>query len=235
MMAKAKTTTTAKFENPYKEGSGKRVIYDVFMTAGGGKEGLAAAMKAAKENEVKEGTIKSWSSMWLRGMTKPGTSVKPKADKPKGDNVSLKNGEFHPLFKHTTREKADKEHEALCERNGIRPHAFHVIEDKGRFAVVPANYKPGGPVPTFKVGDIVYDALIANSKAKVIEAGPEQSMVRYAEERPNRPREECVINRFLVKLPDAPAKKSKRDIAAEMEIAKAGKPSKVTTKTRQRL
>ena len=224
--------------NPYKEGSRKREIYQIFLDAGGGEKGLAAAHKHAAKKSVgiKEGTVKSWSSMWLKGEVKPGSKA-PKADKAdKGDTVSLtRNGEFHPLFKYTNRAKADAEHEALCTRNGIRAHAFHVIENEGRFAVVPSNYQPGGPVPTFKAGDIVYDALIANSKAKVIEGGPEQTMVRYVVDRPNRPREDCVINRFLVKLPDDLTVKEKKLITQNAEkpdnkkLQKAANASGITS------
>lgn len=194
--------------NPYKEGSAKAAIYQIFTDAGGGEKGLAAAHKHAAKKSVgiKPGTVKSWASMWLKGQTKPGTRAEPKPDKaPK-----LKNGEYEPAFKYTTRERADAEHESLCERNGLRPHAFHVLEDEGKFAIAPVNYKPGGPAPQFEVGDIVYDALIINSKAKVINAGPEQSVVRYVKDRPSRPREDCIINRFLVKLPDEGKPKSKK-------------------------
>lgn len=200
--------------NPYKEGSRKREIYQIFLDAGGGEKGLAAAHKHAAKKSVgiKAGTVKSWSSMWLKGAVKPG-STKAKADKPtKVERAEPVKG-FHPEFKYTSRQRADKAHEALCTSAGLRAHAFHVIEDDGRFAVVPATYKPGGPMPSFNVGDVVYDALIVNSKAKVIEAGPEQSIIRYVKERPKGPREECVINRYLVKLPDEPAKKAKRERA----------------------
>ena len=210
-----------KLSNPYKEGSRKAAIYDTFLKAGGGEKGLAAAQKhaARKDVGIKQGTVKSWASGWLKGQVRPDKKPSTKPDK-----VTLtKNGEFHPLFKYTSRDKADKEHEAMCNRNGIRAHAFHVIENEGRFAVVPANYQPGGPVPTFKVGDIVYDALIANSKAKVIEAGPEQTLIRYAIDKPSRPREDAVINRFLVKLPDVEAK------ASNKKLQKAAKDSGALT------
>lgn len=203
--------------NPYKEGSRKAEIYDVFTKAGGGEKGMAAAHKHAAKKSVgiKEGTVKSWGSMWLRGVTKPeakeGGSDKPVTLR----EISTKPGEYHPLFKYTSRAKADAAHEALCTRVGLRPHAFHVIEDQERFAVAPANYKPGGPVPTFKKGDTVYDAFIINSKAEVIDAGPEQSMIRYHVARKSGLKDECVINRFLVKLPDEekPAKKAKKERA----------------------
>ena len=212
--------------NPYKKGSAKAEIYTVFTDAGGGDKGLKAAHKRAEKLDIKPGTVKSWSSMWLKGLTKPATKA-PDPDKPTKAKAVERDKGFHPEFKHTSRAAADKAHEKLCTRAGLRAHAFHVIEDEGRFAVVPATYKPGGPVPQFSNGDTVYDALIANSKAKVIGAGPEQTMVRYVKERPNRPREECVINRFLVKLPDEkPAKLTKKELAVarEMEIAKAGLP-----------
>jgi hypothetical protein len=210
VVKKSKETAKPKHDknNPYKEGSRKAEIYDVFLDSEDSAAGLKNAYKRAEKLGIKAGTVKSWSSMWLRGEVKPGKKEKAPGDKP--DTVTLKDGAFHPMFKYTSREKADKEHEALCTRNGIRPHAFHVIEDDGRFAVVPSHYQPGGPVPTFKAGDIVYDALIANSKAKVIEPGPEQTMVRYVVDRPSRPREDCVINRFLVKLPDDLTKAEKK-------------------------
>ena len=198
----------AKQANPYKAGSRKAEIYDAFMEAGGGDAGLKAATKEATakgKKVIKPGTIKSWASMWLKGVTKP--EAKENDDKPAKVVVERDKG-YHPDFKYTTRQQADRHHETLCTRSGLRPHAFHVLEDGGMFAVVPAHYKPGGPVPTFERGDIVYDAMIANSKAKVIEAGPEQTLVRYVTERKTGPREECVINRYLVKLPD-PKKKER--------------------------
>ncbi len=228
-----KTKVTTKPSNPYKEGSRKAEIYDVFTEAGGGDAGLKAAYKRAAKVGIKDGTVKSWSSMWLKGETKP-SSKAPDPDKVKATTPKRDVG-FHSEFKHTSRAAADKAHEKLCTRAGLRAHAFHVIEDDGRFAVVPATYKPGGPVPTFSKGDTVYDALIANSKAKVIDAGPEQTMVRYVEERPNRPREECVINRFLVKLPDE-EKPSNKKLQKAAEASGAFKGAmKPTTKQRQRL
>jgi hypothetical protein len=197
--------------NPYKEGSRKAAIYDVFRKAGGGDAGLKAAFKyaARKDVGIKEGTVRSWSSMWLKGTTKPN---KDKAPKPETKTrVVTPDDEQYP-FKYTSRAAADRAHEAMCTRTGMRSHAFHVIESDGRFAVVPSHYKPGGPPPTFSKGDLVHDAFIANSAAKVIEAGPEQCIIRYVKERPKGPQEECVINRFLVAIPKAaPKAKSKRE------------------------
>lgn len=202
------------YVNPFKSGSRKAAIYDAFKSAKTPEKGLEAAQALAKKEGIKEGTVKSWSGGWMKGNVP--------TPKPKGEKVVKEKGapttravmdkEFHPLFKYNSRERADAAHETLCTRAGLRPHAFHVIEDEGKFAVAPSNYKPGGPVPTFMPGDIVYDALIINSKAKVIEAGPQQTIVRYVKDRPNRPREDCIINRFLIKLPDEPVKaKVKRE------------------------
>lgn len=190
--------------NPYKEGSRKREIYQVFLDNGGGETGLKKAGARAKKLGIKDGTVRSWSGGWLKGELKPAKKEKEAAPVNKRD-------EFHPSFKFASREKADREHELLCTRTGLRPHAFHVIEDDGRFAVVPAQYKPNGPVPTFAKGDIVYDAFIANTKAKVIEPGPEQTLIRYVKDRGKGPREECVINRFLVKVADVDKVKPKRE------------------------
>jgi hypothetical protein len=203
----AKAEETPAYVNPYKVGSRKAEIYDVFMENGGGEAGLKAAMKRADKLDIKPGTVKSWSGAWLKGVTKP--AKKEKADKPAQGDAAVKG--FNPWFKYTTREAADKRHENLCTQSGLRPHCFHVIEQDGRFAVVPATYKSPGPPPIFQRGDTVYDAFIANTQAKVLEPGPEQTVIRYVKDRPNKPREECVINRFLVKLPDEEAKARKRE------------------------
>lgn len=220
------------YVNPFKTGSRKAAIYDAFKAAKTPEKGLEAANALAKKEGIKPGTVKSWAGGWMKG-TVP-------TPKPKGEKVVKEKGapttraimdkEFHPLFKYNSRAKADEAHEALCTRAGLRPHAFHVLEDDGKFAVAPSHIKPGGPVPTFAVGDIVYDALILNSKAKVIAAGPEQTEVRYVKDRPNRAREACIINRFLIKLPDESAAKVKReklDVAADaatLARRMAGKP-----------
>lgn len=204
--ATTKVTTSEKkdvkvsADNPYKKGSRKAAIYEVFKT-----DGLDAAVAYAEHPDVgiKRGTVKSWSGGWTKGETRKAKAAP--GDKPAKSDVVHEKG-FHPEFKYTSRERADQRHEALCTSSGLRPHAFHVLEDDGRFAVVPANYKPPGPPPVFNAGDIVYDAFIANTKAKVLQSGPEQTVIRYSKDRPNRPREDCVINRFLVKLPDREAK-----------------------------
>lgn len=209
MAKKAKAPTVV---NPYKKGSAKAEIYATFMDVGGGEKGMDAAHKKAKALDIKPGTVKSWGSMWLRGATKPNSKAddKPKASKKAKGGDDMRSG-YEPHFRFTSRAAADKAHEATCTRNGLRPHALHVIEDQGRFAVVPAMYKPGGPVPTFEKGDIVYDLLIANSKARVVDPGPEQTVVKYLSPPAKgftRPDVDCVINRFLIKVTEA--KKAER-------------------------
>lgn len=215
--------------NPYKTGSRKAAVYDVFLKEGGGEKGLAAATKLAKKEGLAPGTVKSWASGWLKGQTKPkakeGAGPAKEGKAPTLKAISKSDNEYHPLFKYSSRERADREHEALCTRAGLRPHAFHVIENDGRFAVAPAHYKPGGPPPKFEVGDIVYDALIANSKAKVISAGSEQCVVRYVKERKTGPREDCVINRFLVKLPDTKEKVTRERLPDNKKLQKAADAS----------
>lgn len=207
--SKEKTKPSKKAKaNPYKAGSRKAEIYDAFIEAGGGEAGLKAANKEAGvkgKKLIKPGTVKSWSSAWLKGehTSKP---KDPNAPKPVKAVKAVKDDGFHPDFKYTSRERADRAHQDLCERAGTRSHAFHVIEDDGRYAVVPSHVHPTTPAPTFKAGDIVYDIFIANSKAKVIEAGPQQSVIKYVRERPKGPREECVINRYLIKLPEKEAR-----------------------------
>lgn len=198
--------------NPFKAGSRKAAIYDVFKA-----KGIEAAYKEAEKLEIKAGTVKSWSGSWTKG-TLPAKKAKgEKSDKPA--KASRKPGEFDPEavhFRHTTRAAAQAHIDQVCKRNGLRSHAYHVLENEGKFAVVPVTYRPIGPVPQFKKGDIVYDTYISNSRAKVIEPGPEQTLIKYDKEStlPGRvrPRESCELNRFLIKLPDEPvAAKPKRE------------------------
>jgi hypothetical protein len=200
--------------NPFKAGSRKAAIYDAFVAAGGADKGLKAAYAKAKELEIKEGTVKSWAGSWTKG-----TLPKPKGPKVarerKDDTTEAKDKDYNVHFKYTTKAQAESAKEDLCERAGLRPHAFHILEQEGRFALCPIHYRPIGPIPTFKKGDVVFDAYIINSKARVIEPGPEQSLIKFdLDAKPpfhHRPREQLTLNRYLVKLPDEPLGKPVRE------------------------
>lgn len=167
-------------------------------------DGEEAARTLAKTLKIPDTKINRWVREW--GNLKP---AEPKASNDVKAPSRKDNLGFHPEFKYASRTQANDKLIKICKSAGLRLHAFHVLEDDGRFAVVPATYKPNGPEPMFNVGDIVYDVIIANTKAKVLDAGPQQTLVRYLKDRPFRPREEAVINRFLIKLPDEVVKPKK--------------------------
>lgn len=202
--------------NPFKAGSRKAKIYDAFKAAKDPEAGIKAANKMAQEQGIKTGTVKSWLGSWAKG-TLPVKAPKEKREKrEKKEKVGKvsKPDSSDAHFRYLSRYHAESNLKDIAERSGLRPHAFHILENEGKFAVVPITYRPIGPVPQFEKGDVVFDVFIANSKAKVINPGPEQTEVRYDKERtsPARPREECVLNRYLVKLPDEPMKgKVKRE------------------------
>lgn len=192
--------------NPFKAGSRKAKIYDVFKA-----KGLEAAFKEAEKLQIKPGTVKSWSGSWTKGTVPAKKAKGEKAAKvAKPGKRSSGDETYEANFKYLSRHHAESNLTHICERSGLRPHAFHVLENEGKFAVVPISYRPIGPVPQFEKGDVVFDVYVANSKARVIEPGPEQTMIKYDKESTipghARPREDCVLNRYLVKLPDEPLK-----------------------------
>lgn len=202
--------------NPFKAGSRKAAIYDVFKAAKDPEAGLKAAYKEASRpgaKVIKPGTVKSWVGGWAKGTLKAKAAA-PKEKKAKADKSKPGDSNYEAHFKYLSRHHAEGNLKDIAERSGLRSHAFHILENDGKFAVVPITYRPIGPAPQFEKGDVVFDAFIANSKAKVLNPGPEQTEIRYDKERisPARPREECVLNRYLVKLPDEPMKgKVKRE------------------------
>lgn len=195
--------------NPYKTGSRKAEVYDVFLTAGGGDKGITKATERAKKLGLAGGTVKSWAGSWLKGEV---NRAKPKSEKVVREKLPT-NPDDAVYFKHDSPIKANRHLAEVCKRSGLRPHAFHVLEQEGMFAVVAATTRPDGPNPQFVKGDTVYDAYMVNSKAKVIEAGPEQCVIRYATEAVkglSRPKEWAVPNRYLLKLPEETKKKRER-------------------------
>lgn len=196
--------------NPYKAGSRKAEVYDTFLAAGGGDKGLTKATALAKKLGLAGGTVKSWASAWLKGKTKPDASPikreKLEETKPAADDG--------PWFRHDSIIKANRDMQTICKRNGLRPHAFHILEQEGKFAVVPSTKYAKGEYPTFSKGDIVYDAFVINGKAKVIDPGPQQSMIKYLADAPKglqRPKETAIPNRYLIKLVEEKKSKPKRE------------------------
>lgn len=196
-----------------REGSRKAEVYAVFHA-----EGLDAAIKKAKTLDLKEGTVKSWAGQWggkPKADLAPDTRKGPRqrvaipADQEAGTERPKEGaGEFLPFFKHASRNTAQRALLDIVRRSGTKEAAFHIIEQGGRFAVVPAHYKSGGPIPQFEAGDIVFDTIIPDQKGKVVKAGPEVCEVKG----PNGVRN--IPNYYLFKF------------AKEKEEKKAEKPVK---------
>lgn len=177
-----------------KDGSRKATIFDAFMA-----KGFDAAKKLAIKLDIKESTLKSWASEWERRKGEAVTNAPPVITRERlPDDVKPEPGAFDPHFRFKTREAAETQLAAICKRNSVRPRAFTVLENDGRFAIAPA-WKKGQPIPQFKKGEIVYGLFMVDSKAKITEPGPEQSMIRYVKESSSkaRPKEECVPNYYL--------------------------------------
>lgn len=217
--------------NPFKAGSRKAEIYDVFRSAKTPEEGLKAAYKEASRKGaklIKEGTVKSWAGSWAKG-----TLPTPKGKAVKRERMTASAGTPNDdiWFRHDSLFKANKDLTGICERAGLRPHAFHIIENDGKFAVVPISTRNDKPIPQFEKGDVVYDCYSSTSKARIIQAGPEQSMIRYDKESTakgmTRPRECAIPNRYLIKLPDEPItgkpKREKLPVKREKLPVKKGK------------
>lgn len=217
-----------------KDGSRKAEVWDVFQA-----KGAEAAIKKALsfDEPLQEGTARSWVKEWARAegteLDLPSSSGKPaktikkdKTDK-KGSTAPVKrerldtkddpDEKFNPAFKYTTRDACETALIQKAKAAGLRPWTYHIIEHNGRFAIAPAHYKAKGPIPQFKKGDVVYDCYLVNSEAEVIEAGPEQCVVRYVLPYKNRPNEQCVPNRYLVAFDGTPSVVPKK-VKTETEI-----------------
>lgn len=202
-----------------KEGSSKRKVWDVFTD-----KGADAAMKMQGKVPVGDSTVRSWIAEWTRAAG----GTLPAAPKTKGKTSQVKReklpeepkkpGEISPWFKYTSRHNADIGIVGICKRNGHDLRAFHVLEEDGKFAIVPAHYKPKGPIPQFKKGDHVYIMGMSNSKATVQEPGPEASVIKY--QGPpikglSRPDTECVSNVYILKFEGKPSKTKGKSPARE--------------------
>ena len=192
-----------------KDGSRKAEIFDAFM-----EHGMKAAEKKAIKLDIKASTLRSWTSEWARRKNEDVTNVpaqKRERLPEKTTRERLPEADAHFRFK--SREAAEKALLAQAKNCGVRPRALTVLENDGRFAIAPV-WRKGMPIPQFKKGDVVYGLFMCDSKAKVTDAGPEQSVVRYVKESPvkSRPREECVPNYYLWHAAEIEAKPtSKRE------------------------
>lgn len=208
-----------------KEGSRKRAVFDLFTKKTGTYD---VALAKGLELGVKEGTVRSWCLGWDRSKVparpakappKKGAGKAPAPGKEKrtGDKTSpapkRAQGpplEFLPHFKHKTRDAAGEHIAAVCKNNGVRASAFHILEEQGRYAVVPAHHKAPSPPPLFKKGDVVFDAYIPNGMATVTGPGAEQTEIKYKHPRPAGQTTNCVSNYYLHKLTPAEIKEANK-------------------------
>lgn len=194
-IVKKQTAKAAKLaaSAPEKPISNRQAIRNA-VDAGGPEMG----MKVGKKLGMKESTVASYVKDWLkiRDKVKGSGKADPKTEKPQRER-----GEFEPHFKHATRQIAHTHMIAIARRSGTANAAFHILEENGMFAVVPAHFKPSGPPPQFKKDDVVMDTIIKDSRALVLEAGPEQCVVADGDGK-----ERVVPNYYLVKV-DGPKPK----------------------------
>ena len=143
---------------------------------------------------------------------------------PTKPQLEAKSFHFEPEFKFKTRADAIRRLQSICKTSHTTERAYHIVSEGGKFAVVPAHIMPAGKPPQFKKGDIVMDTIIGDSRAKVIDSGPEQSIVEYLSERKYAPKEQCVSNYYLVKL-DSAALKAFAEEEKQREAAKKTEPA----------
>lgn len=196
---------------PPKEGSSKRKVWDVFTD-----KGADAAMKMQGKVPVGDSTVRSWIAEWSRAAG----GAPPAAPKKGGKTSQVKREKlpapapkgFDPWYKYTSRTNADLGIVGICKRNGMDLRAYHVLEQDGKFAIVPRHHKPAdGTIPQFKKGETVYIMGMSNSKATVQEPGPEATIIKYLGppmKGLSRPDTECVSNVYILKF-EEPAKPSK--------------------------
>ena len=134
-------------------------------------------------------------------------------------------GEYEPHFKHGSKDAARSALLAIVRRNGMTDACFHILNEGGKFAVVPAHVRPAGKPPQFEKGDIVMDTTIADSRAKVLEAGPEASHIEYLTERKYAPKDPTVSNYYLHKIATAKTAKAANEMARDLakDVAKVAK------------
>ena len=177
-----------------REGSRKAQVYEIFHD-----KGFDAAVAFALTIGLKAGTVKSWSGTWGRGGKAPLSPARSKGGNgAQGGGTERSTSErepYSPHYRYGTREAAVRAMIDLARRTVANERAYHVLEEGGKFAVAPASYKPEGPIPQFKRGMTVMDTVIPDSRAIVVEAGPQQSVVKYEDGR-----EQTIPNVYLYEV-----------------------------------
>lgn len=214
---------------PPKAGSRKAVVYDVFNASG-----LEAAIKKAVELGLAAGTTKSWASAWARGGS--GNSTAPGREAPMRQSKS-RTPDNGIRFDHVTRGAAVQHLHGIMRRSGVSQAAFHILEQEGKFAVVPAHQVPNVKIPQFEDGDWVCDTIIPDTLGRIVAAGPQQCEVRYEKPRPGYMTNTTYVpNVYLVKMP-VPEKKVRdriEGIPAKKARVKIETPKKGKTNAKKK-
>lgn len=124
--------------------------------------------------------------------TAPAAPIKKKRGLTEGKPIPI-------WYKYATENEAKRAAIDCARRTGLRDRVFNIVTDGERWGFASALAAPKGSMPVFKKGDMVFDPFIANSLAKIIVAGPEQSEIEYETERKGLPKRTFVSNVYLSK------------------------------------
>lgn len=133
---------------------------------------------------------------------------KAKNKPPKGNSAKAPKpvSEFEPHFRFDSHDAATKAALSQARRCGLAEAHFHILTENEKFAIAPIHFRTQGQPPVFERGDIVMDTIIADSRAIIQEAGPQQCVVKYDD--PKRG-EQIIPNVYLYKIGDKAAPKEK--------------------------
>lgn len=204
-----------------KDGSRKADVYDVYYA-----DGYAAALKKADDLGLGPTTAKSWIYVWAKlspvGERPPERERKaPSAPKAPREKIAKKDEKppavmtlkDFPAFPSERKARIWADHRTAS--TGMDKRAMIPHEIDGQWHVIPLHMGPGIPMTTFKEGDHVTNLGIRNSRAVIIGAGPEQSIIRYVKDVPGRHREPCISNRYLMLMPPPEGKDKKGKASRE--------------------
>jgi hypothetical protein len=181
------------------------------IEAGGPEVGLAHGLALGLPHSQVKAYVKELIVLIEKAKNKPAKGTAPKAS-------AKANGEFAPHFRYTSRDQATKAAIAQARRCGLAEAHFHVLEEGTKFAIAPIHHANRGKVPQFEKGDTVMDTIIADSRAVILETGPQQCVVKYEDAKRG---EQAIPNVYLYKIDSKPAVAPKAVKPAVKKTAKA--------------
>lgn len=176
-------------------------------------EGTLAAIAHCLHLELPRAQAKAYVRELLIILDKQRIKAATKAAASKPKTVRTKLSDWSPHFRYASHDKATRSANKIARRCGLSQGNFHILEEAGRFAIAPIHYMPPHDAPLFSKGDEVMDTIIPNSRGKIVDAGPEQCLVRYVDDGAER----VVPNYYLYKLSDL-TKEQKAEIKANLPI-----------------